>query len=136
MKNRVKYVDFLIDCAANMDGFGVDKDTNKPRLCKDMNCVNNCKFQHSLSTSCTEFRKKWLDEDVDEWADFRDLKRGDIIMLSVSGLWYPVIFVRFDEFGLRYSRSIDNRGDFVCEVGFEDNPRYVKKCLRREYYEQ
>lgn len=131
MKNREKYADFLIDCLTNDERFGVDTKTNEPRLCKDINCVLDCKF-HTLCNSCVASRKEWLNEEVDEWADFRDLKRGDIIMLSISGLWYPVIFVRFDEFGLRYSRSIDNRGDFVCEVGFEEHPKHVKKCLKSD----
>lgn len=134
MKNREKYNDFLIDCFVDGEHFGVDVNTNKPSRCKDIHCTN-CKFHCDLEP-CIIDAKAWIEEEADEWADFKDLKRGDIIMLSVSGMWYPVIFVRFDEFGLRYSRSIDNRGDFVCEVGFEEHPNHVKKCLRREYYEQ
>lgn len=144
MKNREKYADFLVD-AMSVRGysFGVDKETGEPKVCASFDIYTahhvrceNCALYKTGASSCLESRKKWLNEEVDEWADFRDLKRGDIIMLSVSGMWYPVIFVRFDEFGLRYSRSIDNRGDFVCEVGFEEHPNHVKKCLRREYYEQ
>lgn len=134
MKNREKYINFLDDCLVSGSHFGVNEAINQPILCAEMEC-SNCKF-FCTGGSCDRNRRKWLDQECDEWADFRDLKRGDIIMLSVSGMWYPVIFVRFDEFGLRYSRSIDNRGDFVCEVGFEEHPNHVKKCLRREYYEQ
>lgn len=134
MKNREKYDDFLIDCLANDDRFGVDIKTNKPCLCKDLDCVS-CKCYNSCN-SCVASRKEWINEEVDDWVDFRDLKRGDIIMVSNSGQWYPVIFVRLDEFGLRYSKCINNQGDFVCAVEFEEDPRRVKKCLRREYYEQ
>lgn len=134
MKNREKYSDFLIDCFADGEHFGVDVNTNKPCRCKDLHC-GACKF-HSTLEPCVINAKEWINEDVDDWADFRDLKRGDIIMLSVSGMWYPVIFVRLDEFGLRYSKCINNHGDFVCAVEFEEDPRRVKKCLRREYYEQ
>lgn len=131
MKNREKYKEFLDDCLVDHVGFGVDKDSNKPYPCDKLDCTSDCKF-YCACGPCNGSRRNWLDQECDDWADFRDLKRGDIIMLSVSGLWYPVIFVRFDEFGLRYSRSIDNRGDFVCEVGFEEHPKHVKKCLKND----
>lgn len=118
----------------NCRKFGVDEATNKPFLCANMTC-SNCKIKY-LGKSCANFRTEWLEEEYDDWADFRDLKRGDIIMVSIRCQWYPVIFVRLDEFGLRYSKCIDNRGEFICAVEFEEDPRRVKKCLRREYYEQ
>lgn len=130
MKNREKYDGFLTECLVNGKKFGVDEATKQPFLCENMEC-NACKFRN-LGKTCANFRTEWLEEEVDIWADFRDLKRGEIIMINVSAFWYPVIFVRFDEFGLRYSRCMNNSGQFVCAVEFEEDPKRIKKVIKEE----
>lgn len=134
MKNREKYDEFLTECLTKADRFGVNKVTNEPCVCRHLACLD-CKF-HDLGKSCTDFRKDWLDQEVDKWSEFRDLKRGDIIMVNVRAFWFPHIFVNIDDLGLHYTSCVDKNGDFLTSIQFEDDPRRVKKCLRREYYEE
>lgn len=128
MKNREKYNEFLEECLINGRKFGIDKNTSEPHICDLNTKCANCKFS-TLKKTCSQFRKDWLEEEVDEWAEFRDLKRGDIILVNPLGLWYPVIFVKLDEFGIHFTSSVNENGIFTCCIDCEKDPKRVKKLI-------
>lgn len=127
MKNKEKYNEFLTTCLVNAKRFGVGKSTNEPHTCMDIACTK-CKFQ-SLDKECSEFRKEWLEEEVDKWSEFRDLRNGDIILVNTLALWYPVIFVKLDEFGIHFTSAINENGVFTCCIDCEKDPKLVKKLI-------
>lgn len=125
MKNREKYNEFLEDCLINGRKFGIDKKTNEPHICDLSSMCSNCKFS-SLKKTCSQFRKDWLEEEVDELAAFRNLKKGDIIMFNKNDCWYPVIFISLTNDKIHYATCIDKNGDFHCPNHWEDDHTKVK----------
>lgn len=132
MKNKEKYNDFLLECSTDDNiSFGVDKLTGEPKVCcsiyseKNQIRCSGCKFGSRLCAP--KRRKEWLEEEADEWSDFRNLKNGDIIMFNVGAFWYPVIFVKLDEFGLCYTVGMNANDNAVCAIEHESDPRRVRK---------
>lgn len=131
MKNREKYADFLLKCAVNNTvSFGVDRITGEPKFCSssssrdEIKCTN-CRFGTVL---CGEkARSEWLEEETDEWSGFRDLKKGDIILVNKNGFWYPYIFDCFIGNKIVYGHCKDANGDIPCAVNFEGYPEFVRK---------
>lgn len=135
MKNREKYADFLVD-AMSVRGysFGVDKETGEPKVCASFDIYTahhvtceNCALYKTGSSSCLESRKKWLNEDVDEWADFRDLKKGDIILVNKNGFWHPYVFDCFIGNKLMYGSCMNDNGNIPCAFMFEGYPNFVRR---------
>lgn len=131
MKNREKYVDFLLKCAANNTvSFGVDKITGEPKVCSSSSAMDeikctNCKFG---TTFCGEkTRNEWLDEECDPWSEFRDLKKGDIILVNKNGFWHPYVFDCFIGNKLMYGSCMNDNGNIPCAFMFEGYPNFVRR---------
>lgn len=130
MKNREKYADFLLKCAVNNTvSFGVDRITGEPKFCSssssrdEIKCTN-CRFG---TVFCGEkARSEWLEEEVDIWEGYRDLKRGDLILIKKGLSWHPYIFVEFIDESLVYAAFISTDEFFTCLMK-ETNPNSVKR---------
>lgn len=129
MKNREKFEGFLTECLVNVARFGVDEVTKQPFLCENMSCIN-CKFKN-LGKSCANFRTEWLEEESDKWEGYRHLKRGDVVFVKQGTIWLPVIFVGFECNELVYTSCADDDGQFICHSESEDDPRHVRKDIKR-----
>lgn len=130
MKNREKYNDIVVKCASMNDvSFGVNKHTGEPEICALSNgygkviACENCAFYRS-GRVCYAYRKEWLESEAesveDIWSGFRDLKRGDLIMINKGLLWSPYLFVEFEDDSIVYTR----RFQLLLR---ESDPRCVKK---------
>lgn len=130
MKNKEKYVDFLLKCAANNTvSFGVDKITGEPKICSSSSAMDeikctNCRFGASFCGEKT--RNEWLEEECDPWLGFRDLKRGDLILIKRGLSWHPYIFVEFIDESLVYAAFIST-DEFFTYLMKETNPNSVKR---------
>lgn len=129
MKNKEKFDGFLTECLVNVARFGVDEVTKQPFLCENMSC-SNCKFKN-LGKSCANFRTEWLEEESDKWEGYRHLKRGDVVFVKMGTIWLPVIFVCFECNKLVYTSCADDDGEFPCHTESVDDPRHVRKDIKR-----
>lgn len=124
MKNREKYKDELEALMIRGMSFGIHKTTGEVIGCSgSLSSCNVCAFRETTKM-CMDFRTEWLDEEYDDWADFRGLKKGDLILINnVAGL-SPYLFVRIEDDCLVYSRFIDDDGEFQLLLRVKD-PRLV-----------
>lgn len=131
MKNKEKYKNELEALMIRGMSFGIHKTTGALIGCRggSLSDCNVCAFRETTKT-CMEFRKEWLESEEecveDIWSDFRDLKRGDLIMINKGPLWSPYLFVEFEDDSIVYTHSVDNDGEFQLLLR-ENDPRWVKK---------
>lgn len=124
MKNREKYKNELEALMIRGMSFGIHKTTGALIGCRGaMSSCEVCAFRETTK-SCMVFRQDWLDEEYDPWADFRDLKKGDLILINNGVGLTPYLFVRFEDDCLVYSRHIDNDGEFQLLLRAKD-PNWV-----------
>lgn len=130
MKNKEKYVDVLAKCASDRYiSFGVDKETGEPKMCGSVNdsiICGECAFYGEVD--CSSGRTRWLEAEADKWADFRDLKKGDVVFIKCGTLWMPVIFISL-ECGTLFYMLVADEDRKIFDRCHEDDPSRVRKDI-------
>ena len=101
MKNKLKYCDVILSIIMNSGvPFAVDRSSGEVIPCEDITCTD-CIFCHDKkyeNKSCAGSRVAWLNEDVDNLSQFRNLPVDTPILVrdSEEDDWKPRYFSRVE----------------------------------------
>lgn len=120
MKNREKFAKEILDIVCNGGSIGIDKSTNKPIDCKDLECIN-C----SLGGNCITGISKWSESEYVEKSTITLKEKA-----FLNAITFRCKYIARDSDNALYVYCNKPRRDSMSESWItEDNCYYVSKDM-------